>query len=644
MTRRNLLTGAAAGGGGAPVPPAPGGDAEASEFRWLPDPEADLSCCRLPLSHMGLALRWRRRFGEDFRWCPTVGWFGWDGRRWALLTGDGDGLPQQVVLSIGRTVWAVRNEAALVAASGYPTEHISKKELAEVEAWAERHGTTSRELYLRGDDDGARARWIESLDPLDELLGKGLWSQKIAAQAKQWQSGGTPRAVMSWIKGFPEIVVDPGVFDTDRMAINVLNGTLRLERRAEKRAPAEVAEGKSEWHVTGWRMKLHPHRREDMITRLAPVKYSSRAACPEYDAFLARVQPVEGLRRFLHQWGGYSLTGDTTEHKLAFFYGTGRNGKGTWVEAVAHAAGDYAGSIGIESLMDSGGKRRGDQATPDLAALPGVRFLRASEPQIGMRFNDGLVKQLSGGDPVKARHLNKEFFEYFPQFKLTISGNTKPNIKDVSHGMWARLQLVPWEVEVPEGEIDHALPDKLKAEASGILNRLIEGLIDWRENGLIVPDEVRDATRAYRDSSDVLGRFLSQCCEVGDDRRAVRARAKELRECFDAWCDATDGPKWNPQGFVKAMEDRGFRKFTSNGMWWGGVRLRAEVTLEGLRAGIIPDMAENPRAPSPSRAGSAMDSGGPPPGKGAGAGGADYGDDAEWGENPGFDPFDPEGL
>ena len=553
MTRRNLLKAAPGDGGAGPLPPAVGGDAEASEFRWPVDPEADLACCRLPLSHMGLALRWRRRFGADFRFCPTVGWHGWDGRRWALLTVDADGLPQPVVLSIGRTVWAVRNEAALVAASGYPTEHISKKELAEVEAWAERHGTTSRELYLRGDDDGARARWIESLDPLDELLGKSLWSQKIAAQAKQWQSGGTPRAVMNWIKGFPEIVVEPDVFDTDRMAINVLNGTLRLERRAEKRSAAEVAEGKSEWHVTGWRMKLHPHRREDMITRLATVKYSSRAACPEYDAFLARVQPVEGLRRFLHQWGGYSLTGDTTEHKLAFFYGTGRNGKGTWVEAVAHAAGDYAGSIGIESLMDSGGKRRGDQATPDLAALPGVRFLRASEPQIGMRFNDGLVKQLSGGDPVKARHLNKEFFEYFPQFKLTISGNTKPNIKDVSYGMWARLQLVPWEVEVPEDEIDHGLPDKLKAEASGILNRLIEGLIDWRENGLIVPDEVRDATRAYRDSSDVLGRFLSQCCEVGDDHRAVRAKAKELRECFDAWCDATDGPKWNPQGFVKAI-------------------------------------------------------------------------------------------
>lgn len=551
-----------------------------------PSPETDLLCCRLPLTDLGNAERWRLRFGGDFRFCAELGWLHWEGRRWKLLSEEKDRAPAEIMQSVFQTIRAIRNEAALVAASGFPTESLTDKQERELRAWADAFNTTSRELYLAGDTDGLRAKWLEEREPMDIVVGKGrLWSQKIAAWAKTSEGSGKIQAICSLAKAFPDIAIKVDQLDADHMAINVLNGTLRLVRNSVKRSAEEVAAGKSEWHVVGWKVKREPHRREDLMTKLAPVKYVATAQCPEYDAFIARVQTDEAMRRFIHQWGGLSLTGDISEQKLAFFYGSGRNGKGTWVEAVAHIAGDYAGSIPIESFLDNGGKRRGDQATPDIARLPGVRFLRVSEPEKGSSLNEGLVKMITGGDPVDARHLNKGFFTFLPAFKMTISGNHKPKIKDTSDGIWRRMQLVPWAVSIPAEEVDRKLGDKLRSEASGILNRLLDGLLDWKQNGLIEPDQVRNATRAYRDDSDDLGRFLAACCDISENSATCRAKASEMYEYYRTWAEAAGGSPWSLKGFNAALRDKGFEQKQSNGMWWLKVRLKPLLTIEDVKRG-----------------------------------------------------------
>lgn len=580
----------------------------AARIRALVDPVKDLLCARLPLTDLGNAERWRIRFGDDFRFCPEIGWFAWDGRRWKLLSEEKDRIPARVMDSIAVTVRAIRNEAALVAASGYPPQvGLSDKELRQLEAWADAEKSSSWDMYLGAvrrqypDRETEVAEWLSALDPMDMVLGKKLWSHSIAAWAKTSEGGGKPASMMTWIKGFPSINIGPTEMDADRMAINVLNGTLRLVKKNRKRTDAEKAdwlarhpgEGQAPEWISDWQVRKFDHSRDDLISKLAPVKYAPSAKCADYDAFLARVQPDEHMRRFIHQWGGLSLTGDIGEHKLAFFYGGGRNGKGTWVELVAAIAGEYAGSVQFESLADTGGKRRGDQATPDLAELPGVRFLRIAEPSAGVKFDDGLVKQLTGGDPVKARFLNKGFFEFLPSFKITISGNNKPNIRDTSHGFWARMQLVPWAVTIPDDEIDHGLPDRLREQASGVLNRLIEGLLDWRRNGLIVPEAVRMATRKYRDQSDDLGRFLAQCCFVSDADDSLRVGAQELFDVFRAWGDATGGATWTMKGLKKAMEDRGFEQKASNGMKWLRVALRPGVTAGAIKEGYLPEDGTN---------------------------------------------------
>ncbi|PKB19644.1 putative DNA primase/helicase [Novosphingobium kunmingense] len=556
----------------------------------MPDFAKDLACARLPLTDLGNAERWRVRHGDDFRFCPEIGWFAWDKRRWRLLSEEKDRLPAPVMQSVFLTVRAIRNEAALVAASGFapPSEPLNDRDLWEFERWAEAFGLAERDTYLRSDSDGSLARALDALEPLDVVLGakkQAMWSHKIAAWAKTSEGAGKLQSVAALAKAFPDIAIEPDQLDQDRMAINVLNGTLRLERAREKRPSSEVEAGKSEWRTAGWRVKLHRHDRADLMTKLAPVKYAPGATCPEYDAFIERVQPDETMRRFVHQWGGLSLTGDISEQKLAFFYGSGRNGKGTWVETVAAIVGDYAGSIPIDSFMTDAGKRRGDQATPDIARLPGVRFLRASEPDKGAALNEGLIKQVTGGDPVDARHLNKGFFTFLPSFKMTISGNHKPKIKGTDDGIWRRMQLVPWGVQIPPDQVDRKLGDRMRdSEASGILNRLLAGLIDWRTHGLVEPDQVREATRAYRDDSDELGRFLSDMCEVSDDPK-VRIKSTELFQFYEAWCQASGREAWKQRGFVGAMRDKQFEQLTSNGMWWVKVRIRPGILLDDVKAG-----------------------------------------------------------
>jgi putative DNA primase/helicase len=125
------------------------------------------------------------------------------------------------------------------------------------------------------------------------------------------------------------------------------------------------------------------HDPADLITRLANVVYDPNATCPRYDAFVAEVQPSAAVRRFLHQWGGLSLTGNVSEQVLAFFWGKGKNGKSTLLGAWGKIAGDYARGVTIETFINEGRGRNAGQATPDLARLDGVRMVHATEPERG---------------------------------------------------------------------------------------------------------------------------------------------------------------------------------------------------------------------------------------------------------------------
>ena len=234
---------------------------------------------------------------------------------------------------------------------------------------------------------------------------------------------------------------------------------------------------------------------------------------PNFQRFLTRVQPHASVRRFLAQWFGYSLTGLNDEQKFLFNWGKGRNGKSTLLEGVSHIVGDYGKTLPIESFLDQGRGRNAGGPSEDLAVLPGTRLLRTSEPEKGAKLAEASIKMFTGGEPISARRVYKGQFEFLPTFKLTISGNYRPQITGTDDGIWRRLMLVPWAVQIPKDEIDLKLSSKLRAEKSGILNWMLDGLRDYLDHGLVLPSEVINATQVYREDSDPLGQFFVCRCQ-----------------------------------------------------------------------------------------------------------------------------------
>jgi putative DNA primase/helicase len=324
--------------------------------------------------------------------------------------------------------------------------------------------------------------------------------------------------------------------------------------------------------------ELREHRREDLITKLAPVEYRPDAPAPAWDAFLERVLPGEELRGFVQRASGYSATGDTSEQCMFINHGGGANGKSTFQEAIAAALGDYAMRAPTEMLLT----KRSGGIPNDIARLKGSRFVTSSETEEGRRLAESLIKDLTGQDTVTARFLWAELFEFTPTHKLWLSTNHKPEIRGTDNAIWRRIRLIPWSVTIPPTEQNKKLPATLRQELAGILAWIVRGCLEWRREGLQAPHEVRRATGEYRAEMDVLAGFLAECCELDTGHWEY---AKDLYECYKRWCDE-NGERPEPQRkFGGRLGERGFHRDRGGSRGagiWRGVRL-TEGEKEVLR-------------------------------------------------------------
>jgi putative DNA primase/helicase len=490
-----------------------GGSEEARRQKRPPDDDdnLDLRLAQIPLTDLGNAERFALRNAQKLRFCPAIGWLYWDGRRWAL-----NGAQQEVERREHQVVRAIQDEAAALKESKYDWLVDEKKDIYRsdiVRKWGRASETSGRMKAI---------------------------SKHAAAM----------------------LAIDVERLDADQMKINVMNGTLHVRKTADSD------------YVT-----LHPHDPADCITKLSPVSYDPAAECPSFRRFLDEIQPPgddgkRDMQHFLAQWFGYGQTGDTGEQKMVFFYGRGRNGKGVLVNVMSHVSGNYAASVGIETFIDSGRARAGGQATPDLAKLPGVRLLTTSEPKKGAALDEGLIKLVTGGDPIDARHLNKDFFSFVPRFKLTMQGNYRPKVSGTDDGIWNRILLVPFGVYIPKERRDPRLVEKLLLEAPGVLNWMLDGLRMWLDRGLVLPSEVQSATEDYRSDSDPLGRFLEACTKQDIGKRV---QSSEMHALFCAWAKANGETEWSSKGLAAALKERGLAAKKSVNVYWLDISLTKRV-------------------------------------------------------------------
>jgi putative DNA primase/helicase len=346
--------------------------------------------------------------------------------------------------------------------------------------------------------------------------------------------------------------------------------------RADRRLAATV----EQWDCDSWLLntpggtldlrtgETREHNPEDYCTKLTGV--AAGGQCPRWLAFLNQVTGGDcELARFLARMAGYALTGLVRDHAVFFLYGSGGNGKGVFVGAISKIMGDYAMSSPIETFMAA----TYDRHPTEIARLRGARLVTASEPEKGRPWNDSKLKLMTGGDKITGRFMGKDFFDYWPQFELLISGNYKPSFKGVNEAIRRRLHLVPFTVTIPAGERDTDLLGKLCAdEGPGILAWAIGGCLEWGRSGLAPPAAVRDATASYLDAEDTFGDWLDACCtRVRGQWTATRT----LHANWSAFTRQAGEESGSVKAFSEQMQERGFvPKRLNSGRGFSDVMLR----------------------------------------------------------------------
>lgn len=293
--------------------------------------------------------------------------------------------------------------------------------------------------------------------------------------------------------------------------------------------------------------------REDMLTMRLGATYDAAARAPRWEQFLSEVfgndtQMIDYVQRAV----GYTLTGDTGEHKMFLLHGAGANGKSKFLEVIAALLGDYSATAALNTFDE----KHGD-ATNDLAALAGRRFVTITEREEDKRIAEARVKTVTGQDPVTCRFLYGEYFTYLPVFKVWLAMNHLPTIKGTDNGIWRRIDLVPFEESFTGEKADKQLGYKLRVELSGILNWALEGLVAWKQHGLKTPDKVSEATTAYRDDMDTVIQWMSEM--LTKEPGAVTPTA-DLYDSFRAWCGRMGIREISSNAFGRRLKEKGLEQ------------------------------------------------------------------------------------
>lgn len=406
--------------------------------------------------------------------------------------------------------------------------------------------------------------WDEARWQTDDTLRAFDLARKIcreeAAKCEKGKGGGLARALAS----------APTVAAVERLA------------KADRRLAATV----DQWDADPWLLntpagvvdlntgKNRPHRPQDYLTKLTGAAPDASCPIPTWLKFLDRVTAGDvELVEFLQRAAGYSLAGVTYEHALFFFYGTGGNGKTTFLNILAAAAGDYHRTAPIDTFTATKGERH----STDVAGLRGARLVTAVETQEGRRWDESKIKTLTGGDKVSARFMRQDYFDFTPQFKLLIAGNHKPGLRSVDEAIRRRFHLVPFTVTIPVAERDKILFEKLKQELPGILAWMIQGCIGWQARGLAPPVAVTSATAAYLEAEDAIAAWIDECCERDP---AAWERSAVLFGSWTAWAERSGEPKGDTKRFRDKLEARGFihkREAHTGRTGYGGLRLQRDL-------------------------------------------------------------------
>ena len=480
------------------------------------------ACAKLDHSDTDNAERLQRHFGEDMlvlaqSKARKATYAVWDGTHWDIDTGDPRSLA--VAQQLGGRI-AMETEFL-----EYSPDEFDAVKAASEALKKEEHERTPVEKKLATAAMNAK-----------ENLGKR--KKRRMDHAVTSKNKARLEAMLTCLA--PHVMRGPDDFNADPLKVALLDHTLVFSRTIERvRNPAYDDPDDSRDDLPEFIERKvakveasKGHRRTDLMTQIVPVSYDKKATCPKWTAFLERMLPNDDVRRMVQVASGLGLVGLTVQ-KLFFHYGFGANGKSVYMETLCRLFGDIAVTLPSESFIGEGNS--GGAASPDMARLYGRRFLRVKELPEGEDLRENLVKDLTGGEDFTVRDLFQGYFDFKPIFTGHMSGNGYPRITGTDNGIWRRMVVVHWPVTLKQEEQREfeEVVSEFRPEYSGILNWLIEGVKIFLNEGLVIPDSVKEKTQEYRDEMDPTSAFCANCV-VPDEHGQVTAR-----DFYQAYVDYT---------------------------------------------------------------------------------------------------------
>jgi len=411
------------------------------------------------------------------------------------------------------------NAQRLIAVHGRDLRycHAFRKWLAwDGRRWAVDETDLARRMSQDAMLEFARQALASANEEASKFAGRCLNSQRMTSALREAQ---------------PHLAITPSELDAHTDLLNFANGTVDLR--------------------TG---RLEAHNRNHFITKMVHSDYVTDATCPLFLSFLRRILG-EALIPYLQNAFGYSLTGSTVEKVVFMCLGKGDNGKTTLLSLFLRLLIEYSVLLQIDTLMV---RQESNNTQADLADLRGARFVMTSETEQGQRLAEGKLKRITQGmGKIKATRKYENPIEFDETHKLWMDANHKPEIRGTDNAIWNRLHLIPFDVTIPKGEIDRDLPRKLLTEARGILTWAVEGAARWHREGLVRPEPVEVAGKAWRRESDQIGRFISERCIAGE---FAQAKARGLYSAYKQGAEEVSERFMTETAFGTRMTELGYEK------------------------------------------------------------------------------------
>ncbi len=337
--------------------------------------------------------------------------------------------------------------------------------------------------------------YSKELGPIVISETAGLTNQQDLKEGYTWArrclENHVQKNAIDSFKSIPKVVAELEQFDADPFLFNVDNGTLNLK--------------------TG---ELLRHDPAMLITKQAGCSYNPDAKSDDLKAFLDRVCPDQETRLYLQKMAGYVLTGLVSEQKMFFPFGPPASGKSTFLNLLAAVLGEYSAPINSQLLLDNTRNQGAHAPSPELAKLLKIRLAYSSEIPAYCRFNEALVNNITGNEPITAAAKYKDPFTFTPEFKIILAGNNKPTVSGPKSALWRRLKPVPFDQAIPETEQDPDLLRKLKLNYNleAFLSWAVEGCLLWQKEGLHDCPAVSSLVEEYRNESDRLREWKEERC------------------------------------------------------------------------------------------------------------------------------------